>query len=1197
MQRVREATEGVSERFWTHQDSDEWKVTNEVHGIEGAIHGHGLTARLVNGDSDASFGIEFTGMGRPGQQEHQTHAIDGAENRVEIHRQHGLREWYANGPHGLEHGFTIPTRPAGSGELVNLTLQVTGALRPVAVDEHSVVLVDSSGQVHATYGGLHVEDADGTPICSLLEVEDNQIHIRFYDADALYPVVVDPLLASRQTKLTPDVADPHSRFGHALGVSGDRVAVGAPYHGQAEGIVYIFHEEEGVWTQEAALQPPELEPNALFGWSVAILDDVVVIGAPSASGSSGRAHVYRRQDSSWTLEETLSPTMDSSAAFGWAVAIDASGVAITSRTGSGAVYFYRATHDSWALETVFAGNGGLFGHSVDLQAGYAAVGAPGDADGAVHVFERTDITWERGAVLRYTPETTSGPWLGYPHAPRPPAPSYLSFGHSVALSNSHLAVGAPGRLGHPGFAFVYSSPLRAGDYAEILPAALGSEGQAFGRAVDLAGDLVITGAAGERAQQGTKLFSRRGATGAASYNWSVFANLEPSPHAQDSRGQAVAIEGLRTVIGAPRGSGDGAVYVIDMEVVDGVHLLAPGGFSFTFRRNDVPFRWTPVAGASSYRLEVTDSDGAVHETTVDGSNACSAVTCSHTLDALLATGAAEFRVQPVLQPDNAVWSNSMAFRVLDWVPTVLSPRDTVSHIFDLVWTQTAGADYYIVFRTGRHHGRPTGFRVETTSCNGDTCSVAWPMETSYLPPGRTTVGVVAAFGSADGGYQAFGEGHLTLDIDVSDAPVILTPEPDGDGQLFTHVEWEPLAGVDEYTLWLRFWYPEDESFVTFDASECTDICRYAIDRKPGILEGTGSVLQGVQRIRVRGSAGRETSWRESKYTVIPGISGYGPEVLGPAGALQSPPRYQWRPLVHDVNRDVYEEMESFEIYVDVDGYHRIFNVDTTAACSDNLCQFDHPLDDPLPFGAAGFFGVRGKLKYPLDAYGRIHDYTWYSPPTHFSIAPLRPVVTGANLIFNGSFETPTIDTSHKYGWLGAPWDIPGWEFGGVDERWQLSRTSAGASLIAPHGDQYLLVSQETSTQPDPRTATTSLPLRNCSGCENMAWQQAEPVQLDPSLEYTFSLAVHLQPQPGQGMATGAIELQAFDPTTGTFVALARRELDDLPPVAAWQTVLIDMATAGAPRRLWGQPVRVHIENQGPTALALDDIKVTAMESN
>lgn len=84
--------------------------------------------------------------------------VDAAGNRVELVRE-SVREWYVNGPLGLERGFTLEQRPACSGTKV-ITIDVHGDARPQLVDHASdgpgqtLAFVDAAGMRIANYTDL-----------------------------------------------------------------------------------------------------------------------------------------------------------------------------------------------------------------------------------------------------------------------------------------------------------------------------------------------------------------------------------------------------------------------------------------------------------------------------------------------------------------------------------------------------------------------------------------------------------------------------------------------------------------------------------------------------------------------------------------------------------------------------------------------------------------------------------------------------------------------------------------------------------------------------------------------------------------------------------------------------------------------------------------------------------------------------------
>lgn len=91
-----------------------------------------------------------------------------------------VQEWFVNDLRGLEHGFTLSTRPAAptapsaqSPEL-SFLLAVRGELRPqVTPDSLGVEFRDAAGATVLNYAGLKVWDADGKVLTSRFELADS----------------------------------------------------------------------------------------------------------------------------------------------------------------------------------------------------------------------------------------------------------------------------------------------------------------------------------------------------------------------------------------------------------------------------------------------------------------------------------------------------------------------------------------------------------------------------------------------------------------------------------------------------------------------------------------------------------------------------------------------------------------------------------------------------------------------------------------------------------------------------------------------------------------------------------------------------------------------------------------------------------------------------------------------------------------
>jgi hypothetical protein len=87
---------------------------------------------------------------------------------------------------------------------------------------------------------------------------------------------------TQQAKLTNAAGANGDLFGFAVDVAGDRAVIGAPYAASAQGFAYVFTRSAGVWSQQAQLAASAGAAGDEFGWSVALADDSILVGAPFA---------------------------------------------------------------------------------------------------------------------------------------------------------------------------------------------------------------------------------------------------------------------------------------------------------------------------------------------------------------------------------------------------------------------------------------------------------------------------------------------------------------------------------------------------------------------------------------------------------------------------------------------------------------------------------------------------------------------------------------------------------------------------------------------------------------------------------------------------------------------------------------------------------------------------------------------------
>ncbi|MFP7754683.1 FG-GAP repeat protein [Thermodesulfobacteriota bacterium B35] len=385
-----------------------------------------------------------------------------AANRMTL--DHGLvREWFVNGPMGLQQGFTLNDRPGRrqEGELA-LTLHVAGDLSPVEMaggrgvefrsDDNSTVL---------TWSGLLVVDAAGKHLPASFKTEGHAIRIMVDDRRARYPVVVDPVFQTARLMASDGAAG--DVFGKSVAIDGDIVVVGAPEHATGshlrQGVVYVF--KKNVNWQDISQQAKLTVNNGAYGdrlgSSVAIDNGVIVAGAIGVAGQ-GAAYVFDSRGAEWhdmTQTAKLSSLYGRIGDwFGYSVAISGDTVVVgammhtvsgNSEQGTACVFVKPSggwtdmAEETADLKASDGAENEHFGRSVaiwkdDIVVGADATGPGGrNFQGAVYVFHQPDTGWANHATLTENAKLMASDGDEY---------DYL--GHSVDIQGNTVVAGAPG---------------------------------------------------------------------------------------------------------------------------------------------------------------------------------------------------------------------------------------------------------------------------------------------------------------------------------------------------------------------------------------------------------------------------------------------------------------------------------------------------------------------------------------------------------------------------------------------------------------------------------------------------------------------------------------------------------------------------------------------------------------------------------
>jgi hypothetical protein len=162
-------------------------------------------------------------------------ATDECLRRLELDRG-TLVEWWKNGVRGIEHGFDVAVRPAGAGELA-IRVAVEGLV--AEPDGETGALLRENGELRLSYSGLTAFDASGEALPARMEVRPDEILLVIDDSDAVYPIVIDPLLTT--PAWTAESDRNNAEFGRSVASAGDvngdgfsDVAVGSPYFENGE---------------------------------------------------------------------------------------------------------------------------------------------------------------------------------------------------------------------------------------------------------------------------------------------------------------------------------------------------------------------------------------------------------------------------------------------------------------------------------------------------------------------------------------------------------------------------------------------------------------------------------------------------------------------------------------------------------------------------------------------------------------------------------------------------------------------------------------------------------------------------------------------------------------------------------------------------------------------------------------------------
>jgi len=273
-------------------------------------------------------------------------------------------------------------------------------------------------------------------------------------------------------------------FGYSVAISDTAIVVGARRDddkGTDSGSAYIYDINGNYQTKITA---PDGAAGDFFGYSVAISDTAIVLGAPWDDSKSGSAYIYDINGNYQT--KITAPDGAASDFFGWSVAISDTAIVVGAYgdddkgTDSGSAYIYDINGNYQTKITAPDGAAGdFFGRKVAISDTAIVLGAYADDDkgsnsGSAYIYDingnyQTKIT---------APDGAAGD----------------QFGYSVAISDTAIVVGAnkdDDKGTESGSAYIYDIN---GNYQTKITAPDGAAGDQFGYSVAISDTAIVVGA-------------------------------------------------------------------------------------------------------------------------------------------------------------------------------------------------------------------------------------------------------------------------------------------------------------------------------------------------------------------------------------------------------------------------------------------------------------------------------------------------------------------------------------------------------------------------------------------------------------------------------------------------------------------------------------------------------------------------------
>ncbi len=251
-------------------------------------------------------------------------------------------------------------------------------------------------------------------------------------------------------KLTANEKGNHHSFGHHVAIRGNYIFSSAwitDAEGGIEGVIYVFENIDGKWTQTQSLRGSNSQNMDAFGADLSLDDNFVFVSAAWATGEAekaGAVYVFALKDGKWVETQKIVDDYGTrEGLFGAGTAVSGTNALISAPNNgkTGTLYTYKLEGDKWIRKQKIQPEGkAQFGRYLALEGNIALISSPNSVEiGASEVFlyELKKEHWVETMKL----------------LPKEELSRKDNYGRNVAIAGNTLFVAADGKESRSVFIF------------------------------------------------------------------------------------------------------------------------------------------------------------------------------------------------------------------------------------------------------------------------------------------------------------------------------------------------------------------------------------------------------------------------------------------------------------------------------------------------------------------------------------------------------------------------------------------------------------------------------------------------------------------------------------------------------------------------------------------------------------------------